>query len=238
MKKLLTVLTAAGILASAGSSVAFAKTIVKSDTDERGITTVTYDDGTTAVFYDDGVNNNPKTGIPSYVDPGKHKTPSKPKDIVSPTASKHVRVTVRDGGGRPVPGVKVDVMKNGVVVGTATTNVGGDAEVLNDKKEPVLFDKGDVVFFRVGNAPVDFKQLFDAGSVTVGDDLYTNGEITLPYKDDSRNAHIGKPGQDDKGQDNKGQDQKTKDAVDKAKQQAKSDAGKGKKSLPKTHAAK
>lgn len=232
MKKLLTVLTVAGLLASAGSSVAFAKSEVKRVTDDRGITTVTYDDGTTAVFYDDGVNNNPKNGIPSYVDPGKHKTPSKPKDIVSPTASKHVRVTVRDGGGRPVSGVHVDFMKNGVVVGTAVTNVGGDAEV-----EGALFDKGDVVKFRVGNAPVDFKQFFEAGSVTVGDDLYTNGEITLPYKDDSRNPHIGRPGQDQKDNNN-GQTTPADKASDKAKNQNKANQGKGFKTLPKTHAAK
>lgn len=258
MKKLLTVLTAAGLVATAVAPAALAdeyadqiaaskvnsvstkfidpvdgkakvRTVVKDQTGKVLSDTVApdYDGSAVNGLVTDGNGN-------LVLDPKNtnHKQPAKPTDIVSPTASKHVRVTVRDGGGRPVSGVHVDFMKNGVVVGTAVTNVGGDAEV-----EGALFDKGDVVKFRVGNAPVDFKQFFEAASVTVGDDLYTNGEITLPYKDDSRNPHIGRPGQDQKDNNN-GQTTPADKASDKAKNQNKANQGKGFKTLPKTHAAK
>jgi len=177
---------------------------------------------------------------------GKTKEPI---TVKTADTNKHVRVTVLDGGGRPVPGATIDFMLNGISIGSAVTDQSGDAEA------PRLFNKGEVVEFRVGTTANDFKELVTAtGSVTVSDDMYTNGSVTLPYKLDDRAATInsnskpvapaaateptatpepaatpepGKPGVADQAK-----------KADAAAKKAGVDAKAGQKALPKTHAAK
>ena len=182
---------------------------------------------------------------------GKTKEPI---TVKTADTNKHVRVTVLDGGGRPVPGATIDFMLNGISIGSAVTDQSGDAEA------PRLFNKGEVVEFRVGTTANDFKELVTAtGSVTVSDDMYTNGSVTLPYKLDDRAASINSNSKDVKPADQAAQpaDQAAQPAdqaaqpepgkpgvtdqakkADAAAKKAGVDAKAGQKALPKTHAAK
>ena len=174
---------------------------------------------------------------------GKTKEPI---TVKTEETNKHVRVTVLDGGGRPVPGATIDFKLNGISIGSAVTDQSGDAEA------PRLFNKGEVVEFRVGTTANDFKELVTAtGSVTVSDDMYTNGSVTLPYKLDDRAATINSNSKDVKPADQPAANQdatKPADGKPAATDQAKKadaaakktgvDAKAGQKALPKTHAAK
>lgn len=141
---------------------------------------------------------------------------------------KHLRVTVVDGGGRPVPNALIDVQiipnAASVYPGTRTartgeskqyesftvkTNQSGDAdftnfpilsgngEVLRDEQGQevygsVLFKAGERVKYRVATTATDFKEATElVGEITITDDMYTNGEIKVPYKLDDRAAQIG-----------------------------------------------
>ena len=171
---------------------------------------------------------------------------NEPITVKTADTNKHVRVTVLDGGGRPVPGATIDFMLNGISIGSAVTDQSGDAEA------PRLFNKGEVVEFRVGTTANDFKELVTAtGSVTVSGDMYTNGSVTLPFKLDDRAATINSNSKDVKPADQAAADQaatKPEDGKPGAKDQAKNadeaakkagvDAKAGQKALPKTHAAK
>lgn len=114
--------------------------------------------------------------------------------------NRHVRVTVVDGGGRPVPNVEVDFFlkpasgEKKPEYFTATTNQSGDAEL------PTLFKAGEVIQYRVAKTATDFKEaveLVDEFVVEGGNEyagsLFTNRTITLPYKLDDRAAKIGNP---------------------------------------------
>ena len=172
---------------------------------------------------------------PKVKDPFKNG----PTTVKTEKTNKHVRVTVLDGGGRPVPGATIDFMYNGYSIGSAVTNVGGDAEI------EYLFNEGDVVEFRVGKTATDFKELVTAtGSVTVTADMYTNGSVTLPYKLDDRAATINTNSKDVKASDNnqtkeeaKSEAQKTEKAA-KAAKDGKAASAQAGKALPKTSAVK
>ena len=153
--------------------------------------------------------------------------PKGPITVKTEKTNKHVRVTVVDGGGRPVPGATIDFMLNGYSIGSAKTDQSGDAEA------PRLFNQGEVVKFRVGTTATDFKTNFVNGEVTVGADMYTNGSVVLPYKLDDR-----KPSTN--GKTDNSADQGKKADVQKAVDQAKKDKvnGVARKALPKTHAVK
>ena len=106
--------------------------------------------------------------------------------------NRHVRVTVVDGGGRPVPNVEVDFFlkpasgEKKPEYFTATTNQSGDAEL------PTVFKAGEVIQYRVATTATDFKEATElVGEITVTNDMYTNGEIKVPYKLDDRAAQIG-----------------------------------------------
>ena len=114
--------------------------------------------------------------------------------------NRRVRVTVVDGGGRPVPNVEVDFFlkpasgEKKPEYFTATTNQSGDAEL------PTVFKAGEVIQYRVAKTATDFKEaveLVDEFVVEVGNEyagsLFTNRTITLPYKLDDRAAKIGNP---------------------------------------------
>lgn len=189
------------------------------------------------------------TAVSDSRNPKEYQNPNTPITVKTEETNKHVRVTVLDGGGRPVPGATIDFKLNGISIGSAVTDQSGDAEA------PRLFNKGEVVEFRVGTTANDFKELVTAtGSVTVSDDMYTNGSVTLPYKLDDRAATInsnskpvapaaateptatpepaatpepGKPGVADQAK-----------KADAAAKKAGVDAKAGQKALPKTHAAK
>ena len=169
---------------------------------------------------------------PKVKDPFKNG----PTTVKTEKTNKHVRVTVLDGGGRPVPGATIDFMYNGYSIGSAVTNVGGDAEI------EYLFNEGDVVEFRVGKTATDFKELVTAtGSVTVTADMYTNGSVTLPYKLDDRAATINTNSKEVKASDNNQSKEEAKKAENKGGEAAK--AGKASsaqagKALPKTSAVK
>lgn len=240
MKKVL-LSSVAALAVFAAAAPVFAKTVVKTETDARGVTTKTYDDGTTEQFYNDGVSDAARPdGVPSYARTYT-ATPTQGQPVTVKTAdtNKHVRVTVLDGGGRPVPGATIDFMLNGVSIGSAVTNQGGDAEA------PRLFNQGEVVEFRVGTTATDFKELVTAtGSVTVTADMYTNGSVTLPYKLDDRAATINTNSKEVKASDNnqtkseaKSEAQKTEKAAKAAKDGKAASAQSGK-ALPKTSAAK
>lgn len=167
----------------------------------------------------------------------KVKDPFKdgPTTVKTEKTNKHVRVTVLDGGGRPVPGATIDFMYNGYSIGSAVTNVGGDAEI------EYLFNEGDVVEFRVGKTATDFKELVTAtGSVTVTADMYTNGSVTLPYKLDDRAATINTNPKEVKASDNKQTKEDVKKAQDaaKASKDGKAASAQAGKALPKTSAVK
>lgn len=172
---------------------------------------------------------------PKVKDPFKNG----PTTVKTEKTNKHVRVTVLDGGGRPVPGATIDFMYKGYSIGSAVTNVGGDAEI------EYLFNEGDVVEFRVGKTATDFKELVTAtGSVTVTADMYTNGSVTLPYKLDDRAATINTNSKDVKASDNnqtkeeaKSEAQKTEKAA-KAAKDGKAASAQAGKALPKTSAVK
>ena len=113
---------------------------------------------------------------------------------------RRVRVTVVDGGGRPVPNVEVDFFlkpasgEKKPEYFTATTNQSGDAEL------PTVFKAGEVIQYRVAKTATDFKEaveLVDEFVVEGGNEyagsLFTNRTITLPYKLDDRAAKIGNP---------------------------------------------
>ena len=182
-------------------------------------------------------DNNRFGGTPDSVIAGKTDAPI---TVKTADTNKHVRVTVLDGGGRPVPGATIDFKLNGISIGSAVTDQSGDAEA------PRLFNKGEVVEFRVGTTANDFKELVTAtGSVTVSDDMYTNGSVTLPYKLDDRAASINSNSKDVKPADQAAQPEPgkpgAKDQAKKADEAAKKagvDAKAGQKALPKTHAAK
>jgi choline binding protein J len=158
--------------------------------------------------------------------------PKGPITVKTEKTNKHVRVTVVDGGGRPVPGATIDFMLNGFSIGSAVTDQSGDAEA------PRLFNQGEVVKFRVGTTATDFKTNFVNGEVTVGADMYTNGSVVLPYKLDDRESSTNGKTDDTASQGNK--PGKVGDAVQHAKKQAQQDRANGvaRKALPKTHAAK
>ena len=137
--------------------------------------------------------------------------------------TKHVRVTVVDGGGRPVPNTEIDIQI--IPTGdraseqkqyenfTVKTNASGDAdfsevEVLSyDKdgqpvknsagvqvKEALKFKTGEVIKFRVANPTSEFKSATGLeATLTVGGDMYTNGKVVLPYHTDDRSVQIGNP---------------------------------------------
>ena len=159
-----------------------------------------------------------------------------PITVKTADTNKHVRVTVLDGGGRPVPGATIDFMLNGFAIGSAVTDQSGDAEA------PRLFNQGDVVEYRVGTTATDFKELVTAtGSVTVTADMYTNGSVTLPYKLDDRAATINTNSKEVKASDNNQSKEEAKKAENKGGEAAK--AGKASsaqagKALPKTSAVK
>lgn len=240
MKKVL-LSSVAALAVFAAAAPVFAKTVVKTETDARGVTTKTYDDGTTEQFYNDGVSDAARPdGVPSYARTYT-ATPTQGQPVTVKTAdtNKHVRVTVLDGGGRPVPGATIDFMLNGVSIGSAVTDQSGDAEA------PRLFNQGEVVEYRVGTTATDFKELVTAtGSVTVTADMYTNGSVTLPYKLDDRAATINTNSKEVKASDNnqtkegaKSEAQKTEKAA-KAAKDGKAASAQAGKALPKTSAAK
>ena len=112
--------------------------------------------------------------------------------------NRHVRVTVVDGGGRPVPNVEVDFFlkpasgEQKPEYFTAKTDQSGDAEL------PTVFKAGEVIQYRVAKTATDFKEAVElVGELTVeagtpvSGSLYTNGTIELPYKLDDRAAKIG-----------------------------------------------
>ena len=112
--------------------------------------------------------------------------------------NRHVRVTVVDGGGRPVPNVEVDFFlkpasgEKKPEYFTAKTDQSGDAEL------PTVFKAGEVIQYRVAKTATDFKEAVElVGEFTVeagneyAGSLYTNGRIVLPYKLDDRAAQIG-----------------------------------------------
>lgn len=142
--------------------------------------------------------------------------------------TKHLRVTVVDGGGRPVPNALIDVQiipnAASVYPGTSTARTGesnqyesftvktnesgdadftdfpvlsGDGQVLRDEqgqevRGSVLFKAGETVKYRVATTATDFKEATDlVGQITITGDMYTNGEIKVPYKLDDRAAQIG-----------------------------------------------
>ena len=177
-------------------------------------------------------DNNRFGNTPDAVIAGKTEAPI---TIKTADTNKHVRVTVLDGGGRPVPGATIDFMLNGFAIGSAVTDQSGDAEA------PRLFNQGDVVEYRVGTTANDFKELVTAtGSVTVTADMYTNGSVTLPYKLDDRAATINTNPKEVKASDNN----QTKEDVKKAQEAAKSSkdgkaaSAQAGKALPKTSAVK
>lgn len=163
-----------------------------------------------------------------------------PITVKTADTNKHVRVTVLDGGGRPVPGATIDFMLNGFAIGSAVTDQSGDAEA------PRLFNQGEVVEYRVGTTATDFKELVTAtGSVTVTADMYTNGSVTLPYKLDDRAATINTNSKEVKASDNnqtkeeaKSEAQKTENKGGEAAKSGKADSKQAGKALPKTSAAK
>ena len=128
---------------------------------------------------------------------------------------KHVRVTVVDGGGRPVPNTEIDVQiiptgdraneKHHYENFTVKTNASGDADFsevmlkFTDKegkpyKEELKFKEGEVLKFRVTNPTPDFKSATGLeATLTVGGDMYTNGKVVLPYHTDDRSVQIGNP---------------------------------------------
>lgn len=178
-------------------------------------------------------DNNRFGNTPDAVIAGKTEAPI---TIKTADTNKHVRVTVLDGGGRPVPGATIDFMLNGFAIGSAVTDQSGDAEA------PRLFNQGDVVEYRVGTTATDFKELVTAtGSVTVTADMYTNGSVTLPYKLDDRAATINTNSKEVKASDNNQSKEEAKKAENKGGEAAK--AGKASsaqagKALPKTSAVK
>ena len=142
--------------------------------------------------------------------------------------TKHLRVTVVDGGHRLVPNALIDVQiipnEASVYPGTTKARVGeskqyesftvktnqsgdadftdfpvlsGDGKVLKDEngqevRGSVLFKAGETVKYRVATTATDFKEATElVGQITITDDMYTNGEITVPYKLDDRAAQIG-----------------------------------------------
>ena len=181
-------------------------------------------------------DNNRFGNTPDAVIAGKTEAPI---TIKTADTNKHVRVTVLDGGGRPVPGATIDFMLNGFAIGSAVTDQSGDAEA------PRLFNQGDVVEYRVGTTANDFKELVTAtGSVTVTADMYTNGSVTLPYKLDDRAATINTNSKEVKASDNnqskteaKAEAQKSEDAA-KASKNGKAASAQAGKALPKTSAVK
>ena len=185
-------------------------------------------------------DNNRFGNTPEAVIAGKTEAPI---TIKTADTNKHVRVTVLDGGGRPVPGATIDFMLNGFAIGSAVTDQSGDAEA------PRLFNQGDVVEYRVGTTATDFKELVTAtGSVTVTADMYTNGSVTLPYKLDDRAATINTNSKDVKSSDEtkKSSDETKKSQEDakkseegaKAAQNGKAASAQAGKALPKTSAVK
>ena len=112
--------------------------------------------------------------------------------------TRRVRVTVVDGGKRPVPNVEVDFFLKPATPEqkpeyfTAKTDVSGDAEL------PTVFKAGEVIQYRVAATATDFKEavelvgelVVEGGNKYAGS-LYTNGTIELPYKLDDRAAKIG-----------------------------------------------
>lgn len=122
---------------------------------------------------------------------------------------KHVRVTVVDGGGRPIKNTEIDIQiipggtgiySDGKEVRaseskqyenfTVKTNDSGDA----DFSDQLLFKTGEVLKFRVTNPTPDFKSATGLeATLTVGGDMYTNGKVVLPYKLDDRSVQIGNP---------------------------------------------
>ena len=141
---------------------------------------------------------------------------------------KHLRVTVVDGGGRPVPNALIDVqiIPNAASVYPETTTartgeskqyesftvktnqsgdadftdfpiLSGDGKVLKDEngqevRGSVLFKAGELVKYRVATTATDFKEATElVGQVEITNDMYTNGEIKVPYKLDDRAAQIG-----------------------------------------------
>lgn len=232
---------AAPAFAEQGKFVEIARTEVR---DAQGKVTgwnITVSDGTEShtsfsPAYDGGqVVGDTDLHNPKVKDPFKNG----PTTVKTEKTNKHVRVTVLDGGGRPVPGATIDFMYKGYSIGSAVTNVGGDAEI------EYLFNEGDVVEFRVGKTATDFKELVTAtGSVTVTADMYTNGSVTLPYKLDDRAATINTNSKDVKASDNnqtkeeaKSEAQKTEKAA-KAAKDGKAASAQAGKALPKTSAAK
>ncbi len=232
---------AAPAFAEQGKFVETARTEVR---DAQGKVTgwnITVSDGTEShtsfsPAYDGGqVVGDTDLHNPKVKDPFKNG----PTTVKTEKTNKHVRVTVLDGGGRPVPGATIDFMYKGYSIGSAVTNVGGDAEI------EYLFNEGDVVEFRVGKTATDFKELVTAtGSVTVTADMYTNGSVTLPYKLDDRAATINTNSKDVKASDNnqtkeeaKSEAQKTEKAA-KAAKDGKAASAQAGKALPKTSAAK
>ena len=135
---------------------------------------------------------------------------------------KHVRVTVVDGGQRPVKNTEIDIQiipsgnraneKQQFENFTVKTNDSGDAdfsEILrptydengqqifkdgNPVYEELKFKTGEVIKFRVANPTTDFKSATGLeATLTVGEDMYTNGRVVLPYKLDDRSVQIGNP---------------------------------------------
>ena len=113
---------------------------------------------------------------------------------------RHVRVTVVDGGGRPVPNVEVDFFlkpasgEKKPEYFTATTNQSGDAEL------PTVFKAGEVIQYRVAKTATDFKEAVElVGEFVVkpgnevSGQLFTSETIRVPYKLDDRAASIGRP---------------------------------------------
>ena len=133
---------------------------------------------------------------------------------------KHVRVTVLDGGGRPVPNTEIDIQiiptgnraneKQQYENFTVKTNASGDADfseilrptyddngqqIFKDGKpvyEELKFKTGEVIKFRVTNPTPDFKSATGLeAKLEVGGDMYTNGSVMLSYKLDDRGVRVG-----------------------------------------------
>ena len=149
----------------------------------------------------------------------------------------HARINVKDRLGAPIAGVTVDFLVNGVA-SQAVTDANGDASI--------AAPAGTVVRYRVASVPAGyFQNPNQEGSVTVGEDMFTNAYLVIEKTDSYLNPNY-TPGSDNKpANEPAAQPEPGKPgAVDQAKKaddaakKAGVDAKAGQKALPKTHAAK
>ena len=190
----------------------------------------------------------PAQPVQNPYEPGHNLNPDGTPKRVVPNGT-HARINVKDRLGAPVAGVTVDFLVNGVA-SQAVTDANGDASI--------AAPAGAVVRYRVASVPAGyFQRPNQEGSVTVGEDMFTNAYLVIEKTDSYLNPNY-TPGSDTKpapakpepgkpapakpepGKPAPGKPAATDQAkkADDAAKKAGVDAKAGQKALPKTHAAK